>query len=68
MIDDITCVVVFMDTKLIERSLKHRKSIIDNLVGMGQSTNQEQSIINYPLNQHFKDFNLASNYEDGIKK
>ena len=28
-IDDITCVVVFMDKKLIERSLKYRKIAIE---------------------------------------
>jgi len=30
-IDDITCVVVFMDTKLIDRSLKYRDVEIQNL-------------------------------------
>ena len=31
-VDDITCVVVFMDVKLIERSLKYRQAHIDILV------------------------------------
>ena len=34
-IDDITCVVVFLDTKLIERSIKYRQVQIDELSADG---------------------------------
>ena len=34
-IDDITCVVVFLDTKLIERSIKYRQVQIDELEAGG---------------------------------
>lgn len=55
-IDDITCVVVFMDTKLIERSLKYRDIDIKNLEKQGMQSDQKTSIINMPLNNYFKDF------------
>ena len=66
-IDDITCVVVFMDKKLIERSLKYRKIAIESLEQQGVESNQEQTIITLPLNKYWKDYNLAENYEGGVK-
>jgi hypothetical protein len=40
-IDDITCVVVFMDVKLIERSLKYRQIEIDSLIEANRETDQD---------------------------
>jgi serine/threonine protein phosphatase PrpC len=67
-IDDITCVIVFLDTKLIERSLKYRQAQIDTLISQSKETEQEQSIFVQPLNKHFLDYNLAASYEGGVKK
>ena len=55
-IDDITCVVVFLDIKLIERSLRYREQDIQQLKKEGKNTDQERSIVTFPLNQHFKAF------------
>lgn len=44
-IDDITCVVVFFDPKLVERSLKYRQIEIDTLVKVGRHSDQSRSII-----------------------
>ena len=52
-IDDITCVVVFMDVKLIERSLKYREIEVKQLEKLGQESDQQQSIISIPLNNYF---------------
>ena len=41
-IDDITCVVVFMDVKLIERSPKYRDLVIKSLEKQGLETDQSQ--------------------------
>ena len=67
-IDDITCVVVFLDTKLIERSIKYRQVQIDELSADGIQSDQKKSIISIPLNNYFKDFNKAESYEGGVKK
>jgi len=67
-IDDITCVIVFLDTKLIERSLKYRQAQIDNLISQHKETDQEHSIFVQPLNKHFLDYNLDASYEGGVKK
>jgi len=55
-IDDITCVVVFMDVKLIERSLKYREMEVKQLEKLGMESDQATSIISVPLNKYFKAF------------
>ena len=55
-IDDITCVVVFMDIKLIERSLKYRDIDIKALEKQGIQADQKSTIISVPLNNYFTDF------------
>jgi serine/threonine protein phosphatase PrpC len=67
-IDDITCVVVFLDTQLVDRSLKLRAQHIDTLIKRDITTDQEHNVTNLPMNSFFKDFNLASSYEGGVKK
>ena len=44
-IDDITCVVVFLDIQLVERSLKLRQQHIETLIQKGVSTEQKTSVI-----------------------
>ena len=66
-IDDITCVVVFMDTKLIERSLKYRDIDVETLEKQGIQSDQKASIINIPLNNYFKDFDRDENNPMAIK-
>ena len=60
--------MVFLDTQLVERSLRLRQSQIEILEKRDINTDQKQSIVVQPLNQYFKDFNLASSYEGGVKK
>lgn len=65
-IDDITCVVVFMDTKLIDRSLKYRDAEVQNLTQKQIESDQSQSIIQIPLNKYFSYFN--DSYEEAADK
>ena len=58
-IDDITCVVVFLDIQLLERSLRVRQQTIDILKENNLSTDQAVSIVVQPLNTHFTDFNKS---------